>query len=68
MAWRVYNGVNANLVAIDGLTIDDSKYSVPKNPSTGLYSRLHILNAGVSDIKKSIDVVDLIMGWIEYSF
>jgi hypothetical protein len=28
MAWRVYNGVNANLVAIDGLTIDDSKYSV----------------------------------------
>ena len=37
MAWRVYNGDNTSLVAIDGLTIDDSKYSVPKNPSTGLY-------------------------------
>ena len=33
-------------------TIDNSKYSTSKNPSTGLYYRLHILNVGVSDIKK----------------
>ena len=32
--------------------IDSSKYSVSKNPSTGLYYRLHILNVGMSDIKK----------------
>ena len=40
------------IVAIDGDAIDKSKYSVSKNPSTGLYHRLHILNVGVSDLKK----------------
>ena len=39
-------------VAIDGDAIDDSKYLVSKNTLTGLYYRLHILNVGVSDLKK----------------
>ena len=39
-------------VAIDGDVIDDSKYSVSKNPSTGLYYRLRIVNVRVSDIQK----------------
>jgi len=39
-------------VASGADTLDGSKYSVSKNPSTGLYYRLHILNVGVSDIKK----------------
>ena len=39
-------------VAIDGDSINDSKYSVSKNPSTGLYYRLHIKNVGVSDLNK----------------
>jgi hypothetical protein len=47
LSWRVYSGDDANLVAIDG-----SKYSVSNNPSTGLNYRLHILNVGVSDLKK----------------
>ena len=29
-----------------------SKYKVSTNPSTGLYYRLHILNVGMSDVKK----------------
>ena len=40
------------IVAIDGDAIDKSKYSVSKNPSTELYHRLHILNVGMSDLKK----------------
>ena len=32
--------------------IDNSKYLTYKNPSTGQYYRLHILNVGVSDVKK----------------
>ena len=52
LAWRVYNGDDANMVANDSLTIDVSKYSVSTNPSTGLYYRLHILNVGVSDLEK----------------
>jgi len=39
-------------VAIDGDAIEDSKYSVSRNTLTGLYYRLHILNVGVSDLKK----------------
>ena len=39
-------------VASGADTVDGSKYSVSKNPSTGLYYRLHILNVGVSNIKK----------------
>ena len=52
MAWRVYSAGDTNIVANDGLTIDDSKYSTSKNPSTGLYYRLHILNVEVSELKK----------------
>ena len=32
--------------------IDGSKYSVYKNPSTGLYYRLHIKTVGVSGVEK----------------
>jgi hypothetical protein len=39
-------------VVIDGDAIDDSKYLVSKNTLTGLYYRLHLLNVGVSDLKK----------------
>jgi hypothetical protein len=48
----VYYGGSVRTVAIDGDAIDDSKYLVSKNPSTGLYYRLHILNVGVSDLMK----------------
>ena len=41
-----------DIIASADVTIDDDKYSTSKNPSTGLYYRLHILNAGVSDVKK----------------
>ena len=47
----MYNGVLWKSVALGGDVLDDSKYSVSKNPSTGLYYRLHILKVGVSDIK-----------------
>ena len=50
--WRVYNDDNnVESVAAAGDVIDSSKYSVSKNPSTGLYYRLHILNVKVSDLK-----------------
>ena len=39
-------------VAYGGDVRDSSKYSVSTNPSTGLYYRLHILNVGVSDVRK----------------
>ena len=48
----MYDGGSVTTVAIDGDAIDDSKYSVSKNPSTGLYYRLRILNVEVSDIQK----------------
>ena len=48
----MYDGGSVTTVAIDGVAIDDSKYSVSKNPSTGLYYRLRILNVEVSDIQK----------------
>ena len=48
----MYNGGSVITVASGADTLDGSKYSVSKNPSTGLYYRLHILNVGVSDIKK----------------
>ena len=41
-----------NIIASGADAIDSSKYSVSMNPSTGLYYRLHILNVGVSDVKK----------------
>jgi len=47
----VYNVVGWNILAVDGDTIEDSKYSTSKNPSTGLYYRLHILNVEVSDLE-----------------
>ena len=48
----MYNGVNVDIIAAGGETIDESKYSTSKNTSTGLYYRLHILNVGVSDLRK----------------
>ena len=50
--WDVHNGGSLDIIASWAATIDDSKYSVSKNPLTGLYYRLHILNVGVSDLKK----------------
>jgi hypothetical protein len=49
--WQVNNGGSWVVIADSGDTVN-SKYSVSKNPSTGLYYRLHILNVGVSDVKK----------------
>jgi hypothetical protein len=48
----VYNGGSVDIIAIGADTIDDSNYSVSKNPSTGLHCRLHILTVGTSDVKK----------------
>ena len=48
----MYNGVEWDIVASRASLINDSKYNVSKNPSTGLYYRLHILKVGVSDAKK----------------
>ena len=42
---------SADAVAVGGDVLDVSKYSVSKNPLTGLYYRLHILNVEVSDLK-----------------
>ena len=50
--WDVYNGGNVIIIASRADTINGSKYSTSKNPSTGLYYRLHILNVGMSDLKK----------------
>ena len=52
LVWCVYNGGGWNIIAAGGDTTENFKYSVSKNPSTGLYYRLHILNVGVSDLKK----------------
>ena len=52
LTWFVYNGVVWNIIASGSDVIDSSKYSVSNNPLTGLYYILHILNVGVSDLKK----------------
>jgi hypothetical protein len=39
-------------VASGAFTINEDKYSVSKNPSSGQYNRLHILNVRGSDAKK----------------
>ena len=52
LLWRVYNVDSVDIIAAGGLTIDNSKYNVSKNPLTGLYYKLHILNVGDSDLKK----------------
>ena len=53
LLWQVYNGDGStDPVAGGDTTIDSSKYSVSKNPLTELYYRLHILNVGMSDLKK----------------
>jgi len=52
LLWRVYTGGNEDSVANGADTIDNFKYSTSKNPSSGLYYRLHILNVGASDVKK----------------
>ena len=48
----MYNGNTWVLIASRADVIEDSKYSTSKNPSTGLYYRLHIMKVGVSDLKK----------------
>jgi hypothetical protein len=50
--WYVYNGGIVDIIADRSDVTDSSKYSTSKNPSTGLYYRLQILNVGVSDVKK----------------
>jgi hypothetical protein len=52
LTWDVDNIGSWVIIADGGDSLDESKYSTYKNPSTGLYYRLHILNVGVSDIKK----------------
>jgi hypothetical protein len=47
----VYNGGILYIIA-SGADIINDKYSTSKNPSTGLYYRLHILKVGVSDETK----------------
>ena len=48
----MYNGGSADIIASGSVVIDNSKYLTSKNPLTGLYYRLHVLNVGVSDLKK----------------
>jgi hypothetical protein len=48
----VHNGGSWDIIASAADVIDNSKYLTSKNPSTGLYYRLHILNVGVSDVTK----------------
>ena len=52
MLWQVYNGGSVDIVANEAITIDDSKYSVSKNSSSGRYYRLNIKNVEASDAKK----------------
>jgi hypothetical protein len=52
LIWCEHNGGGWNIIAAGGDTTEDFKYSVSKNPLTGLYYRLHILNVGVSDLTK----------------
>ena len=52
LKWRVYIGGEWKSIASSNDIIEKSKYNVSTNPSTGLYYRLHILNVGVSDLKK----------------
>ena len=47
----MYNDGQWHVIANGGDVVDESKHSVSKN-SLGLYYRLHILNVGVSDVKK----------------
>jgi hypothetical protein len=49
LTWRVYSGDNVNVIASANDINDKSKYNISKNPSTGLYYRLHILNVEMSD-------------------
>ena len=50
--WIVYNGGSGDIITAGGDVTNINKYSTSKNPLTGLYYRLHILNVGVSDVKK----------------
>ena len=52
LSWYVYKGGSWDIIAFGGDVTDSYKYSTSKNPSTELYYRLHILNVGVSDLKK----------------
>ena len=46
----MYNGGWGNIA--DGGDVIGSKYSTSMNPETSKYYRLHILNVGMSDLKK----------------
>ena len=48
----MYSGGSVDIIASGVDTIDNSKYSTSKNPSTGMYYRLRVLNVDVSDVKK----------------
>ena len=63
----MYNGGIQKVIADGDDTINDSKYSTSKNPSSGLYYRLHILNVGVSDLKKYI-CETVVNGGIQYFY
>ena len=53
LVWDVYNSAGGvDTVASGNLIQDESKHSISKNPSTGLYYRLHILNVVMSDVEK----------------
>jgi hypothetical protein len=48
----VYDGGEWDRVAAGAITLNNDKYSVTRNPSTGQYNRLHILNVRGSDVTK----------------
>ena len=48
----MYDGGEWVRVASGAIIINEVKYSVSKNPSSGQYNRLHILNVRGSDAKK----------------
>ena len=47
LSWYAHTN---DLIASGADITNKSKYNISKNPSTGLYYRLHILNVGVSDL------------------
>ena len=48
----MYSGGRFDIIANGSDVKYISKYSTSKNPLTGLYYRLHILNVGESDVMK----------------
>jgi hypothetical protein len=54
----VHNGGSWDIIASAADVIDNSKYLTSKNPSTGLYYRLHILNVGVYRILETPTTIE----------